>query len=266
MLTVRRTEAHLLRTELQFVSEVADLIVHISGKIQILEVQFQKEVLSLQSIRLMKHRGITIFLPETGIIAALSDGLLVMEAGKKSGSLITANLAAEQGKTIFALLGNNSPQNEGSNALIKEGLAIPVTDFMDILCEFDSLYATTDDEFDIDNISLADTGNFPVKGIRKQAPARIYVNKQNDQQPAKTAVPYVSEKSETVVQKPVHKENLNLPKTAQDVYEYIGNEPVHIDKISADLKIPVFKVLTALTMLEMKDLVSALQGRNYILK
>lgn len=64
---------------------------------------------------------------------------------------------------------------------------------MDILCEFDSLYATTDDEFDIDNISLADTGNFPVKGIRKQASARIYVNKQNDQQPAKTAVPYVSE-------------------------------------------------------------------------
>ena len=82
----------------------------------------------------------------------------------------------------------------------------------------------------------------------------------------KPTVPYVSEKSETVVQKPVHKENLNLPKTAQDVYEYIGNEPVHIDKISADLKIPVFKVLTALTMLEMKDLVSALQGRNYILK
>ena len=189
-----------------------------------------------------------------------------MEAGKKSGSLITANLAAEQGKTIFALLGNNSPQNEGSNALIKEGLAIPVTDFMDILCEFDSLYATSDDEFDIDNISLADTGNFPVKGIRKQAPARIYVNKQDDQQPAKTAVPYVSEKSETIVQKPVHKENLNLPKTAQDVYEIMGNEPVHIDKISADLKIPVFKVLTALTMLEMKDLVSALQGRNYILK
>lgn len=68
------------------------------------------------------------------------------------------------------------------------------------------------------------------------------------------------------MQKPVHKENLNLPKTAQDVYEYIGNEPVHIDKISADLEIPVFKVLTALTMLEMKDLVSALQGRNYILK
>lgn len=199
------------------------------------------------------------------IIAALSDGLLVMEAGKKSGSLITANLAAEQGKTIFALLGNNSPQNEGSNTLIKEGLAIPVTDFMDILCEFDNLYAT-DDELDIDNISLADTGNFPVKGIRKQAPARIYVNKQNDEQTVVTEKSTVPKNAEAAASKPVHKENLNLPQTAQDVYEYIGNEPVHIDKISADLNIPVFKVLTALTMLEMKGLVSALQGRNYILK
>ena len=199
------------------------------------------------------------------IIAALSDGLLVMEAGKKSGSLITANLAAEQGKTIFALLGNNSPQNEGSNTLIKEGLAIPVTDFMDILCEFDNLYAT-DDELDIDNISLADTGNFPVKGIRKQAPARIYVNKQNDEQTVVTEKSTAPKNAEAAASKPVHKENLNLPQTAQDVYEYIGNEPVHIDKISADLNIPVFKVLTALTMLEMKGLVSALQGRNYILK
>ena len=57
-----------------------------------------------------------------------------------------------------------------------------------------------------------------------------------------------------------------LSDTAINVYCQISNEPVHIDKISADLKIPVFKVLTALTMLEMKDLVSALQGRNYILK
>lgn len=46
-------------------SYLRENIVHISGKIQILEVQFQKEVLSLQSIRLMKRRGITISLPET---------------------------------------------------------------------------------------------------------------------------------------------------------------------------------------------------------
>lgn len=61
------------------------------------------------------------------IISALSDGLVVMEAGIKSGSLITARMAIDQGKEVFALLGNNSPQNEGSNTLIKNGLACPVT-------------------------------------------------------------------------------------------------------------------------------------------
>ena len=40
---------------------------------------------------------------------------------------------AQQGKEVFALLGNNSPQNEGSNKRIKEGSAIPITDFFDIL-------------------------------------------------------------------------------------------------------------------------------------
>lgn len=52
----------------------------------------------------------------------------------------------------------------------------------------------------------------------------------------------------------------------QSVYDYIGNEPVHIDKIAADLNIPVFKVLASLTILEMKGLIQALQGRRYILK
>ena len=97
------------------------------------------------------------------IISALSDGVLVIEAGAKSGSLITANLALEQGKEVFALLGNNSPQNEGSNGRIKEGSAIPVTDFMDILNAFDNLYAT-DGEVDFNNISLNDIEAIPVKG------------------------------------------------------------------------------------------------------
>ena len=110
------------------------------------------------------------------IIAALSDGLLVMEAGKKSGSLITANLAAEQGKTIFALLGNNSPQNEGSNALIKEGLAYPLPILWTYSASLTACMQPLMMNLILTIFLFADTGNFPVKGIRKQAPARIYVN------------------------------------------------------------------------------------------
>lgn len=193
------------------------------------------------------------------LISALSDGVLVIEAGAKSGSLITANLALDQGKEVFALLGNNSPQNEGSNSKIKNGTAIPITDFMDILNEFDNLYAT-DGEIDFDSISLEDIEAIPVKGncpIKKR-PKKFKA----------TDAPIVnidalvdnSEKS------PEHKKEISLNTTAQTIYNYIGKEPVHIDKISGDLNIPVFKVLSSITELEMQGLITAHSGRRYTLK
>ena len=56
------------------------------------------------------------------IISGLSDAVLVVEAKKKSGSLITADCALEQGKDIYALPGRiGDPYSEGCNWLIREG-------------------------------------------------------------------------------------------------------------------------------------------------
>lgn len=67
------------------------------------------------------------------IISALSEVVVIIEAGEKSGSLITAMHAMEQGKTIFALPGSiYSPQSAGTNKLIFEG-ATPLIHFGHIL-------------------------------------------------------------------------------------------------------------------------------------
>jgi DNA processing protein len=69
------------------------------------------------------------------IISGISTGVLVIEAMQRSGTMITADYALEQGRDVFAVPGSpTDPRAYGTNLLIKTG-AVLVRDAQDILCE-----------------------------------------------------------------------------------------------------------------------------------
>ena len=67
------------------------------------------------------------------IISGLSTKTVVVEAKKKSGTIITVDFALEQGRDVYVVPGNiDAPNSEGTNDLIKQGAKV-ITSYKDII-------------------------------------------------------------------------------------------------------------------------------------
>lgn len=82
----------------------------------------------------------TTFPIRNRIVSGLSQGVIVVEAGLSSGAMITANVAAEQGKSVFAIPGRiDSPTSQGTHQLIKNGARL-VDSAAEVMDDLGSLF------------------------------------------------------------------------------------------------------------------------------
>ena len=204
------------------------------------------------------------------IISGLSNGILVVEAPEKSGALITANCALEQGRDVFVVPGNiDHPGFAGSNRLLRDG-AVLVSSGWDVLCEYEAMY--------------------PDKIHRDLHPAHQTVYPDE----LETAVPETEKQMPKVAQKPelpgksnplkkkLEKKGIDntplgaysdvntvLPKLSaeeQKIVSALQEGERQVDDVIAETGLTTGKILALLTMLELKGVVKRLPGKRICLK
>ncbi|MDF2878365.1 MAG: dprA, partial [Clostridia bacterium] len=147
------------------------------------------------------------------IISGMAMGILVVEADVKSGSLITADLALQYNRDVFAIPGNiTSKLSSGTNELIKNG-AKCVTKAQDIIEEFPE---------------------------------------------------FVDLKIDTLSNDPLKNSESKLAEDESIVYAYVGQNPINLNELFKNTKLPYEIVYPSLIKLEIKGLVKRLPGERYV--
>ncbi len=188
------------------------------------------------------------------IISGMSYGVAVVECPPKSGSLITARCAINQGREVFAVAGNVlDSRNTGTIDLIHKYNAISVYSCSDILSVFEFVYPDLLDYGSIDSSYLYEsTGEIDFSVITKTSYKKQIEIKET------------KEIKSPEIKKEKNDEVLNLTGNAKTVYEVLTEEPMHIDDIRRNIpSLNVGKIMVGLTQLEMKGLVVSDSGKKY---
>ena len=204
------------------------------------------------------------------IISGLSCGVLVVEAPEKSGALITARDAADQGRDVFVVPGNIDVVScIGSNALLRDG-AIAVSSGWDVVSEYSHLYsgkirnaggksiqtaypepaqnASAEEEKELPNVAQK------MKLPRKMGKEKPFGKKKEiDNSPV---TPYIDAEAPLP----------ELTEPEQQVVAILRQGVTLVDDIMAKAEMHAGGVLAALTMLEVKGVIRRLPGKRVEMK
>lgn len=208
------------------------------------------------------------------IISALSLGVIVVEAGVRSGSLITANLALEQGKDIFSVPGEiSNSQAKGTNKLIFDG-AKAIGSAYDVLAEYVTLYPH---RIRLENLRDRNSRVYdktvhpkwereerqtkPAPRSERIPPAPVRSNYPKPQPMPKTtnSAPLKPE----LVKSAVEEYPVGMSENAVKVFKALTATPKMMQELIDELSMPASTVMQSITELEIYGAVHTLPGKRY---
>ena len=204
------------------------------------------------------------------IISGLACGVLVVEAPERSGALITAKQAADQGRDVFVVPGNIDVSTcKGSNALLRDG-ALAVSSGWDIVSEYEYLFpgkirkntASSRQSAYLDEVDqMVPPQDKPLPKVaqkpktpKKKSVADSFERKKEIDKPLSTAYIDAEEKLPP------------LDEQEQKIIALIRKGFTLVDDLMAQSEVPSGQVLGILTMLEIKGVVTRLPGKRVAMK
>jgi DNA processing protein len=167
------------------------------------------------------------------IISGISLGVVVVEAGEKSGSLITARIASEQGRSVFAVPGAiESAGSRGTNRLIKQGAKL-IENVEDILEEI-----------------------LPQAGLPQTLPEQLPLISTLEAMPGEPDATPASFSAKVG----------RLGETESKLLPFITQEPVNVDALIAASGLTAHEVQSSLLVLELGGIIRQLPGKLFLRK
>ncbi len=192
------------------------------------------------------------------IISGLSNGVLVVEAPERSGALITARQAADQGRDVFVVPGNvDVPTCIGSNALMREG-AIPVRNGWDVVSEYLNLYP---EKIRKDSSFVQPAG---YTGVERTEP----IVAQTPKKPTITAKSAENAPKDSIdkAQSQPYYDIQTLSGAQRTIAELLVDGEQLVDDLIVASGVPAADVLSQLTLMEIQGIVVRKPGKRVALK